>query len=67
VTPGFEFAPVAHPGEQHAGGLEKVAPHHGIAASGDPAAPVDLARGSAARSRCCLWKPVSKPRLAVRG
>jgi hypothetical protein len=38
-----------------------------IAASGDPAAPVDLARGSVARSRCCLWKPVSKPRLAVRG
>ena len=49
VTPGFELAPVLHPGEQHAGGLEQVGPEHSIAALGDPPAPVDLARGIAAR------------------
>ncbi len=36
TAPGFELAPLRHPGEQHAGGLEQVAPEHSIAAFGDP-------------------------------
>jgi len=47
--PGLEPAPVGHAGEQHACGLEEVGSHHGIAAFGDPAGPIDLARGVAAR------------------
>ncbi len=35
--------------QQHAGGLEEVSPDHGITAFGDPTAPIDLARGIAAR------------------
>ncbi len=49
VTPGFEPTPLRHAGEQHAGGLEEVAPEHSIAAFGDPTAPVDLARGMTLR------------------
>jgi hypothetical protein len=39
---------VRHAGHEHAGGLEEVGPDHGIAAFGDPAGPIDLARGMAA-------------------
>ncbi len=48
VTPGRELAPLLHPGEQHAGGLKEVGSYHGIAAFGDPAGPIDLARSMAA-------------------
>ena len=49
VTPGLELAPLRHAREQHAGGLEEIGPEHSIAAFGDPTAPINLARGIAAR------------------
>ena len=49
VTPGFERAPLRHPGEQHAGGLEEVDPDHRSPHLEIRPAPIDLARGMAAR------------------
>src|SRR5215472_448331 len=48
MAPSLELAPSLHTGEQHTSSLEEAGSDHGIAALGDPAGQVDLARGIAA-------------------
>jgi hypothetical protein len=49
VSPGLEFGPAGHAGHEHAGGFEEIGPDQAITALGDPAGPIDLARGISSR------------------